>query len=100
MDIDAIIQKYPKLNFIKSPAFESLPTEKKEFLLGCVEDALFWIEHEKKPDADDGFKFLGITYGLDKAEAEANAKGLQGKDREEFLKPFKQLMNKYNPHSV
>jgi hypothetical protein len=99
MDIETIIAKYPKLNWLKSPAFQSLNREKQEFLLGCVEDALFWVEQEKKPEADDGFKFLAITYGLQKAETEANTKGLEGKEREKFLEPLKKLYTQFNPHS-
>lgn len=95
--IDTIVKKYPKLNFLKSPAFEGLPSSKKEFLLSCVEDALFWIEVEKKDDDSNGFKFLAAHYGLEKAKEEAKAKGLEGKERETFLKPIHDLYLMYNP---
>lgn len=99
MNIEEIIQKYPKLSFLKSPRFQSLSPEKQEFILGCVEDALFWVDHEKREDAMDGFKFLAITYGLQRAENDAAAKGLKGEEREKFLQPVKELYTRFNPHS-
>lgn len=64
-----------------------------------VQDAMFWIDLEKKPNSGDGFKFLAATYGLENAQAEANAKGLEGKDREKFLRPHQDLYTMFNPYS-
>ena len=61
-DIPTTVAKHPRLNFLQSPEFRALPREKQEFLLQCVEDALFWVELEKTPTADEGFKDLGIAY--------------------------------------
>lgn len=98
MNIDAIIEKHPKLSFLKSPAFAALPKEKREFLLGCVEDAIFWVDLEQRPcHSDDGFKFLAATYGLQKAHVEADAKSLTGDAREEFLRSPQDLYTKFNP---
>lgn len=100
LDVNGIVSKYPRLSFLKSAAFESLPAEKKEFLLGCVEDALFWVETEAKGEkADQSFRFLAAHYGLEKAKEEAVAKGLKGKAREDFLKPIHDLYLMYNPQS-
>ena len=97
MDIEAIVEKYPKLSFLKSSAFRALPKEKQDFLLGCVEDALFWIDLEEKPDSSDGFKFLAATYGLQNAHSEADAKGLTGEARQQFLRSSQDLYTKFNP---
>ena len=99
MDVEGLVQKYPKLSFLKSTSFLSLSQEDQDFLLGCVEDALFWIELEKKPDNSDGFKFLAATFGLHKAEEEAKSKGLEGEAREEFLAPIKEVYSKFNPYA-
>ncbi len=97
MDLDLIIEKYPDLGWLKSAAFRTLPREKQEFLLGCVEDALFWIDLEKKPHSSDGFKFLAATYGLQQAHTQADAKGLTGDVREQFLRSSQDLYTKFNP---
>ena len=98
MDIETAIKKYPRLNFLRSPAFTALPEEKREFLLGCVEDALFWVEREGQPEETDlGFRFLAAHYGLEKAKEEADAKGLRGREREMFLKPIHDLYLMYSP---
>lgn len=98
MTIDEIVSKYPKLNFLKSPAFQTLTAEKQRFLLGCVEDALFWVELEKRPHVTDGFKFLTAAYGLMQAKARAEADKLSGKEKEKFLKPHEDLYTQYCPH--
>lgn len=98
MNLDDIIAKNKKLNFLKSPAFMSLPAEKQNFLLGCLEDALFWKNLEKNPDAANGFKFLAAAFGLHRAEVEANAKGLQGAEREKMIQPHLELHSMFNPH--
>ncbi len=99
MTIDEIIQKYPKLNFLKSPLFQSLSKEKFDFLLECVEDARFWVEMEKNPSSTDGFKFLAASFGMQQAEAQANAKGLQGEARSKFLRSAQELLTQFNPHA-
>ncbi len=97
MNIEEIVKKFPRLAFLKSPAFQVLTKEKQDYILGCVEDALFWVEHEKKPNSLEGFKFLAATYGLVKAQKEAKAKGLEGKEREKFLKSHQELFTIFNP---
>lgn len=97
LDIEQLIQRFPRLNFLKSPAFTTLPKEKKRFLLECIEDVLFWADVEKKEDSSQGFKFLAAHYGLEQAKKEADTQGLQGKAREEFLKPIHDLYLMYNP---
>lgn len=98
MDIETIVKKYPKLNFLQSSAFDSLPEEKKRFLLGCVEDALFWVDLDLKRDRlDQSFRFLAAHYGLEKAKGEADTRGLKGAEREKFLKPIHDLYLMYNP---
>lgn len=86
-------------DFLNSPEFQALPKEKQDFILGLVEDAMFWIDLEKKPNSSDGFKFLAASYGLEQAQQEANVKGLTGKDREKFLRPHQDLYTMYNPYS-
>ena len=97
--IEKLIKKNAKLDFLKSARFRALSPEKQEYFLGCVEDALFWAEHEKKPNSSDGFKFLAATYGLENAQVEAQSKGLEGKDREKFLRPHQDLYTMFNPYS-
>lgn len=97
MDIDLIIEKYPTLTWLKSADFRSLPKEKQAFLLGCVEDALFWVDLEEKPHSSDGFKFLAATYGLQQAQAQADTQGLTGEAREKFLRSSQDLYTKFNP---
>lgn len=100
MTLNELIQKYPRLNFIhQSRKFHMLPSDKQEFVIGLIEDAMFWIELEEKPNATDGFKFLAAAYGLDQAQKEADAKGLAGKDREKFIRPHQDLYTMYNPYS-
>lgn len=60
--MNTIVSKYPRLNFLKSPEFMALPREKKEFLFQCVEDALFWVEVENTPHGEDGFQSLALAY--------------------------------------
>lgn len=103
MTIETIVQKYPKLGFLQSPKFAALPEEKKKFLLGCVEDALFWIDLEEKPESGkpqvtDGFKFLTAAVGLLRAQHEADDKRLQGPEREKFLTPHEDLYTQFCPH--
>lgn len=64
-----------------------------------VQDAVFWIDLDKKPNSGDGFKFLAATYGLENATAEADSKALDGKDREKFLRPHQDLYTMFNPYS-
>jgi hypothetical protein len=99
MDIETLVRKNPKLNFLKSPQFKALSKEKQDYILGLVEDATFWIELEKKPDNNDGFKFIAAAYGLQNAEEEAKTKGLEGKEREKFLRPHQDLFTMFNPYS-
>ncbi len=61
-DIQPVVAKYPRLNFLLSPEFHSLPKGKQDFLLECVEDALFWVEAEKDHRVDDGIRALAIAY--------------------------------------
>lgn len=68
-------------------------------LKGLIEDAMFWIDLEKKPHANDGFKFLAATYGLTNAQQEASQKGLQGKEKEKFIRPHQDLYTMFNPYS-
>lgn len=99
MNLENLIHENEKLNFLRSPEFLALPKEKQEFVIGLVEDALFWIDLEKKPNSNDGFKFLAATYGLHNAQEEASGKGLGGKDREKFLRPHQDLYTMFNPYS-
>lgn len=100
MTLNELILKYPKLRCLKSsPAYNALSPEKQEYVVGLVEDALFWVELEDKPNALDGFKFLAATFGLHRAEEDAKSGGLQGKDREKFLRPHQDLYTMYNPYS-
>ena len=64
-----------------------------------VKDAMFWIDLEKQPNASDGFKFLAATYGLHHAQAKASSEGLEGKEREKFLRPHQDLYTMFNPYS-
>jgi hypothetical protein len=97
MDVESLIQKYPKLNFLKSPAFLSLAKEDQDFILGCIEDALFWVDLKEKPESSNGFKFLAAAYALQKAHAEADAQSLTGEARERFLRSTQDLYTKFNP---
>ena len=97
MNINEIVKKYPKLAFLKSQSFKRLSKARQEFILSCVEDAEFWIDMEKKPNSADGFKFLAAAYGLQKAQDEAAKKGLEGKDREKFLRAHQDLYTMFNP---
>ena len=94
-----IIKKCPKLSFLAQKEFANLPEANKLYLKELIEDALFWIDLEKKPNSSDGFKFLAAAYGLDTASQEAKTKGLTGKDREKFLRPHQDLYTMYNPYS-
>lgn len=97
--IEQLIQKNSKLSFLKSVQFEQLPQEKQDFILGLIEDVYFWVEIESQPEGSNGFKFLAAAYGLSKAEQDASGKGLNGKDREKFLRPHQELYTMYNPYS-
>ncbi|HEX5037583.1 MAG TPA: hypothetical protein VFX30_10530 [bacterium] len=97
--IDELIRKNPKFAFLRSAQFRSLTKEKQEFFLECCGDAQFWVELEKKPHSGDGFKFLAAAYGLQTAEAQAEEKKLEGKDREKFLRPHQDLFTMFNPYS-
>lgn len=99
MRVEEIVKKYPKLAFIKSPEFLALPKEAQEFYFEVIEDAAFWVELDKKENPDDGFKFLASTFGLERAQQEAQDRGLSGKEREEFIKPHQDLYTMYNPYS-
>ena len=99
MNIEALIKKNKKLSFLKSREFNALPKEKQDYVLGVVEDALFWIDLEKKEDSSDGFKFLAAAYGLDNAQKEAEVKGLEGKDRAKHIRPHQDLYTMFNPYS-
>ena len=68
-------------------------------LKGLVQDAMFWIELDAKPDSNEGFKFLAATYGLTNAQQEASQKGLQGKEKEKFIRPHQDLYTIFNPYS-
>lgn len=97
--IDELIRKNPKFSFLRSSKFRTLPADKQEFFLECCDDAQFWLELEKKEHASDGFKFLAAAYGLQNAEEEASEKGIEGKDREKFLRPHQDLFTMFNPYS-
>ncbi len=100
MTLNEIILKYPKLKFLKhSKKIAALSAEKQQFLADLIEDAIFWIELEQKPNSGDGFKFLAATYGLQNAEEDAKTKGLEGKEREKFLRPHQDLYTMFNPYS-
>jgi hypothetical protein len=100
MTINEFILKHPQFRFIKhSRQFNALPLEKQEFVIGLLEDAIFWIDLDEKPNASDGFKFLAAAYGLEQAQQEAKAKGLAGKERERFIRPHQDLFTMYNPYS-
>lgn len=99
MDIEAAIAKFPKLSYLKSAEFRSLKKETQEYILGLAEDLLFWSDVESKPNSGDGFKFLAATYGLEAATAEAKEKGLEGKEREKFIRPHQDLYTMFNPYS-
>lgn len=99
MDIEFLIQKNPKLKFLKSAEFQAFSQETREYIIGLVEDVYFWRDHDAKPNSGDGFKFLAASYGLENATAEADAKALEGKDREKFLRPHQDLYTVFNPYS-
>lgn len=100
MTLTELILKYPKFKFLKaSPKINALSADEQDFVAELIEDALFWVDLEKKPNSGDGFKFLAAAYGLDQADTEAKSKGLAGKDREKFIKPHQDLYTMYNPYS-
>lgn len=100
MTLNELINEYPRFRFIKhSRKFMALPIEKQEFVIGLLEDAMFWVDLEKKPNSSDGFKFLAAAYGLDNATTDASAQGLTGKDREKHLRPHQDLYTMFNPYS-
>jgi hypothetical protein len=97
--IKALVKKFPKLSFLESSQFRSLPQDKQDYVFGLIEDAQFWVDQDQNPESDNRFLFLGSVLGLMKAEEDADAKGLKGKERETYLKPQKQLQSRYNPYS-
>lgn len=100
MTFEELTNKYPKLSFLKySPKFNSLNPQEKQFAIDMIEDAMFWVELESKPNAGDGFKFLTAAYGLENARTEADKQSLEGKDREKFLRPHQDLYTMFNPYS-
>ncbi len=99
IDIEVLIAKNPKLTFLRSSEFKSLSQEKQEYVLGLIEDAEFWANLEKGKNPNDGFKFIAAAYGLQNAEEEAKTQGLEGKDREKFLRPHQDLFTMFNPYS-
>ena len=64
-----------------------------------VQDAMFWIDLDKKPTSNDGFKFLAAAYGLQNATEDADSRGLEGKTRDKFLRPHQDLYTMFNPYS-
>ncbi len=94
-----LIKKYPKLSFLTGTEFQNLPEENQLYLKELIEDVLFWIDLDKKPTSNDGFKFLAAAYGLQNATDEAKSKGLEGKEREKFLRPHQDLYTIFNPYS-
>lgn len=100
MTLNELILKYPQLKFLKqSGQFLSLSKERQDFVIGLLEDAMFWIELDSKPNGNDGFKFLAASYGLTNAETSANEMKLEGKDRETFIRPHQDLFTMFNPYS-
>lgn len=99
MTTNELIKKYPKFHYLRNFEFQSLPKEKQEFILGLIEDALFWVDLEAKPNGNDGFKFLAASYGLANAQIKADDQALQGKPREDFLRPHQDLYTMFNPYS-
>ncbi|MBI4374162.1 MAG: hypothetical protein HY542_04720, partial [Deltaproteobacteria bacterium] len=79
--------------------FQALPRERQDYMLELIEDALFWVELEERPQSSDGFKFLAATYGLQKAQNEAKEKELSGGEREKFIRPHQDLYTMFNPYS-
>ncbi len=99
-EIQELIQQFPKLKYLlKDPSFEALNENQKRFILEMIEDNKFWKEMDKTQQSDDGFRFMASTFGLARATAEADEKGLKGKEREEFLKPHQDLFTQFNPYS-
>ena len=96
---EELIAKFPKLTFLREPRFQGLSEAKKQYLLGLVEDARFWLDLERKENPDDGFKFLGASFGLHKAQQDVKEKELTGKERERYLEPHQDLYTQYNPYS-
>lgn len=94
-----IIKKYPQLAFLETSEFQRFPEENKLYLKDLIEDSLFWIELERRPNASDGFKFLAAAYGLNNAQEDANSQELSGKEREKFLRPHQDLYTMFNPYS-
>lgn len=100
MTLNELVLKYPQFRFLKnSRKIAVLTSEEQEFVAGLLEDAMFWVELDEKPNSSDGFKFLAATYGLHNAQSEAEKNGLQGKDREKFLRPHQDLYTMFNPYS-
>ena len=97
--IKKLIKRYPKLSFLESQQFKSLPKKKQDYVYGLIKDAEFWIDQEKNAEVDNRFLFLGSVLGRMNAEVQADAKGLKGDERKEFLKPHKKLQSRYNPYS-
>lgn len=100
MTLKELILKYPKLRFIQNSArFQTLSPRMKEYVIGLIEDAMFWLDLEEKPGTDDGFKFLAASYGLTSAQEEAKTKNLTGKEKEKHVRPHQDLYTMFNPYS-
>jgi hypothetical protein len=98
--IEIWIKDHPALKALFGERFKALPTEKQEFIIELVEDAKFWLELEKGQEhPDDGFKFLAASFGLMKAQTDADEDGLKGRERDEYLRPHQDLFTQYNPYS-
>ncbi len=100
MTLNELILKCPRLKCLKeSASFLSLPKERQDYMVELIEDALFWMELENRPNSNDGFKFLAATYGLQNAESEAKERQLDGKNKEKFIRPHQDLYTMFNPYS-
>ena len=98
--IETLVNQHPNLAYIlRSPRFRTLSSEKQAYILELIDDAKFWKDMEGEGKTDRGFKFLASTFGLNKAQQDAEVKGLTGKEREEFLQPHQELYTQYNPYS-
>lgn len=100
MSINELVLKYPQFRFLRqSVKICALSPEEQEYISGLLEDAMFWIELEEKPNSTDGFKFLAATFGLHRAEEDAKTTGLTGKERTKFIRPHQDLYTMFNPYS-
>lgn len=98
--IAELIEQHPKLTYLlRHPRFQALSEAHKDYVLEMVDDAIFWVDLDKTKSPDDGFKFLGATFGLHRAQQEAKEQGLDGDQRERFLRPHQDLYTQFNPYS-